>query len=347
MHGAPPNAADATSQSAQLRACPSVASAAEWDGFAQRCGASFRCSHRGSAAWQFEFHRLHRLRRLELFLVGRDRTEKIGQCAVGVGRRHSLFSDGLHLLPEHELRWSAAMAAVLRHLGPAAYIYGSEWSVEPPREAELRQLPGATVTGLQSFSVDVVDFSRWDSWEGYLRAVSSNARRNVKKAVQAYPALAVLDGVGPLSARRYAESVVLRRQLFQRKGVARSAVGMVVRSLARQLSLRRYSHAAYLVDGRRLLAYYSGIAFGRNHYYLEGAARPGEPGTSWYLLLEMIRRAFDATGGQGKFVMGSDDGTQAGDKQWEGLRRSRQQCCATKFPTSVVRFTYDGPTVAR
>ena len=318
----------------------SAASADAWDRFAQRCGASFRCAYSAGAAWQFEAHWAFHLRRLDVLRETPDGPLKIGQCAVGVGRHHRVFADGLQMLPERKTLWPAAMVAVLRKLGRGRYVYGSEWSVEPPRDHALVRLDGVTVDDVRPTQVDVIDLSRWASFDDYRMSASSNVRRNVKKAEKSYAHLRVVNSDGMVRADQFIHSVRLRRSLFRRKGLHRSVFGMAVRSLARLLALRKYNQSAMLFDGRDLLASYTGVRFGRQFSYLEGASGDDTRGASWYLLMAMIERAFEETDGNGLFVMGSDDGTQAGDPAWEGLRRSRRQAAATSVPTAVVSFSY-------
>ena len=326
----------------------SEASAGAWDRFAQRCGASFRCAYAAGVAWQFESHWAFRLRRLDLVRQTPDGPLKIGQCAVGIGRSRRVFADGLQLLAEYRSLWPSAIKAVLRHLGTGTYTYGSEWSVEQPRDHALTSLDGVTVDDVRPTHVDVIDLNRWANFDAYRMSTSSNVRRNVKKAEKSYPGLRIAENDGLMRADQFLQSVRMRRSLFRRKGIAKSGVGMAVRSFARLMALQKYNHSAMLFDGRELLAAYTGVKFGRHFSYLEGASADDSRGASWYLLMAMIERAFDATGGKGLFVMGSDDGTQAGDPAWEGLRRSRRQACATAIPTAVVTFRYaDVPIVAR
>jgi hypothetical protein len=332
--------ADADDVPATVRVERSTASAAEWDAFAQRCDASFRCSYRGTQMWQYESHWLHRLHRLDLYRVAPGGDRKVGQCAVGVGRRQSVFSDGVQLLPGEGALWTAAITSVLDRLGPATYVYGSPWSLEVPREAALGGLPRVTVDHVAATSLDVIDFERWGSFDVYLRSVSQNVRRNIKKARATYPDLAIAGGGGIAGVRRYFGALALRRAMFRRKGVERATSLMALRSAARLFALGRHCRLAYLVNGDDLLAYHMGIAFGRDWSYMEGASRSDAVGASWHLLVTVIERAYAQSQGRGRFIMGSDDGTQAGVEAWEGLRRSRRQCCATSFPTSVVRFTY-------
>ena len=329
----------------RLRVVPSVAPAAAWDDFAQRCRASFRSSYRGGRAWQLEHHGLHRLRRLEVRRATDRGDEQVGQCAVGIGRRDRVFGDALQLLPGHGPLWPAAMAAVLDHLGPGSYVYGSHWSLEPPRESALAGTPGVAVGRVEATAVDAIEFARWPTWADYLRDVSGNVRRNLKRAAATRPELRLVDAAaGWAKYRHYAAAVRLRRALFDRKGVGRSTANMLVRSAVRLFWMRDYTRMAYLLAGDTVVASHVGIGFGPNVYYLEGAAAPRPPGLGWHLLMSRIELAYRQTNGTGTFVLGSDDGTQAGTPAWEGLRRSRRQCCATPTPTSVVRFTFAGAT---
>ena len=318
----------------------STTSAAEWDAFAQRCGASFRCSYRGAAAWQWEANGWHRLLRLELFDGPGAAGRKVGQCAVGLGRRRHAFADGLQLLPVHGDLWADGLSAVVAHVGPGDYVYGSEWSLEPPRQFTLDLLAGVTVGHVRPACLQVIDFARWDTWESYATAVSANVRRNVRRAAEDVAGLAVVDGVGPKTGRLYLNALALRRAMFRRKGVARPIIPSAARSVGRLLSMRTHTRVSYLLRGGRLASYYVGIHYGGTFCYLEGASAADAGGAGWYLLMATIRRAYEQSGGRGRFVMGSDNDPGPGDDAWEGLRRSRRQCRAEAVPTSVVEFTY-------
>jgi hypothetical protein len=319
----------------------SAASPDEWDAFAQRCRASFRSSFRGARAWQLEYHWFCRLRRFDICIDGPTGDQKIGQCAVGVGKHQSVFSDGIHLLPGHDDLWTAALTSIIEQIGATSYVYGSDWSFEACREATLAQIPGVEITRAQRTSIEVIDFSQWPTWADYQRSVSSNIRRNVIKASRAYRDLEIVERSGVNAIKNYSQAMSMRRAMFRRKGVKKMMPIMLLRSVARLLSMYRYSTLAYLVADDALRAFYVGISYGKNFYYLEGASEPNNGGASWYLLMTMIERAYRQSKGMGNFIMGSDDGTQTGTAAWEGLRRSRQQCRATSFETSIVRFSYN------
>ena len=311
---------------------------AGWDAFAGQCEASFRCARRAAHGWQFEHHLIHRLHHLDLWLTTTDGRRQVGQCAVGVGRRRRVFADALQLLPEDGHRWAAAMAAVLGRLSSGTYVYGSDWNPEPPRQADLALIPGVTVTAVQPTDLAIVDLTRWATADDYLQSVSTNARRNARKAAHHWPGLAVGP---PAGGRDTWTALRLRRAMYRRKGVGRSVLAMVARSAARTLCTRGYARPIHATAGRAVLATHVGIEFGRRWYYLEGASAADDHGAAWHLMLAVIGRAH--ADGCESFVMGSDDGSQAGSPHWEGLRRSRQQCGATYVPTSTVVFDYRNP----
>jgi hypothetical protein len=327
-------------QSTYLTATPTGSSALEWDAFAQSCDASFRCSHPATRLWQVERHLAFRLLRLDINLpVGGDLV-KIGQCAIGKGRKLNVFSDSLQVLPEYRHLWPAAMRAVLVAGGEGTYHYGSDWNLEPCRADFLRALDGVTVEDVHPVDVVAIDFSRWATWEAYYKAVSQNARRNSEKVHRHYADLSVQRRHGVDAFRDIVPLQLLRRKLFERKSVSSSLAGLVARSGYRLAATTAYSHSGRLKDGRRVLARNLCIDFGRSTFYMEAAAAECSGGESTYLLRATIQEAYARSRGRGTFVMGPDDHKLDGDPQWEGLRRSRDQWRATARPTSMIRFTY-------
>jgi hypothetical protein len=308
----------------------------EWDGFAQRCGASFRCSYDALAVWQRSGGVLFRLRLVEIF-QGPER-RKIAQCGVAVRMRHRAIIDGLQILPAEELLWGAAMRAVLAELGAGRYSYGSQWSIEPPRQGALAALPGVTIDRALPVTVQVVDFRHWDTWDSYARQMSANARRNAQRALRTHPDLAIGVHTGWATLRDMPGILRLHRGTTRRKGIGTSTIRMLVRLLVRTFSLHRHAVSALIsLPSQGCLAAFSGVEFGQNTYYLTGGSRPDNGGAAWQLLIAMLRRTHERTGGQGKFLMGPVQEDRPG---WSDLLRSRQQCRVTEFPTSLISFSY-------
>ncbi len=157
-------------------------SPSDWDAFAIKCNAS----HMELSGWiRFRQIRSHIPFRIYTYNILHCQTElstKIGQFAVGFGLNKRIFAGGLHLLPEYHDAWPTCMEMALNELGPGQYVYGSDWSFEPPREHCLSTLVGVTVTDVQRYMTEAVDFARWNSWEDYQKAISTNIKRSVKKA---------------------------------------------------------------------------------------------------------------------------------------------------------------------
>lgn len=311
---------------------------AEWDRFAQDAGASFRCAYRANAAWQFEFHLLHALKRLEIFEIGPGGTRKIGQCAVGIGRRRRVFADSLQIAPDRLASWPQAMAAVLRHLGRGEYVYGSAWSIEPCRHDELSAISGTDILEFAPTNIDVVDFALWEDFSSYLMATSRNVRRNIAKSAKANQGAHTrfgrdLDLLFKLQGARIST--------YSHKNLLQASKTRLLRSLYRSAVLWPLTEFGAIVGDGSALAAYGGIRFGRNTFYMEGGSRRPNHGAAWRLLMEAIERAWQISDGRGLFVMGSDDRTQVGDSAWDGLAHSRRQCRIRCIETSTLRFRYE------
>jgi hypothetical protein len=75
--------------------------------------------------------------------------------------------------------------------GPGEYHYGSPWSPEQPRQNDLASIRGVTVVSTQAITVYAVKFAQWANWDAYLKNVSTNAKRNAKRAEKTYADLAI------------------------------------------------------------------------------------------------------------------------------------------------------------
>lgn len=318
----------------------STASSDEWDEFAKACDASFRCSYAGTHLWQLEHHVFSKVERLEFYLKIGPCPIKIAQCAIGIGRAASVFSDTLQILPAFDVFFSDCLSAALELLGPGQYQYGSEWTIAPCRAATVSAISGISALQSRFVEVQAIEFSQWRDFASYYQSVSTNARRNVKKAEKAYDALTFSDQSGSGVLMDVVPLQVLRHKLFLRKGVRSSLAGLILRSTLRTIATSRYSVSVSLAHRAQTLARYLGINFGRNVFYMESAAEQDHPYAASFLLKEMIRRGFEASNGRGHFIMGPDDHQQRGTPAWDGLVRSRQQWNAVGRPTSVLTFAY-------
>jgi hypothetical protein len=310
--------------------------AAAWDSFAAACGASFRGASRAVGGWQFDHHLLYRMKRYRLWLQQRSGRVQIGQAAIGFGSRLRVFADGLQLLPEHSPLWREAMTAVLEQAGPGVYHYGSRWSLEPAREGDCASIDGVNVANVQSITMYAVDFARWPTWDAYLRDVSSNARRNAKKA-EKFGERLVIDARRGLAMLRDAPHLIgLRRGLYARKQVPFSAAGSALRLMVRAAIMRENAFIAVArVDGSPISAF-GGVTFGDNTYFVDAGSLQEDNGVYWHLMLRMLRDAYQRAP-LGRFVTGA---YYNGASVSRGLDFFRYQCRAQENATSEFVFTY-------
>lgn len=309
-----------------------------WDAFAQACGASFRCGYRASSGWQLDHHPFFRMRRYALWLQAPERREQIGQVALGIGPRARVFADGLQLRPQYAHRWREAMCAVLSAAGPGTYCYGSRWNLEPRRESECASIPGVRVERIQPITMYAVDFSRWSAWEHYARALSENARRNIKKAEKLCDALTIdiRRGSEMLQAARHL--LQLRRDLYARKHIPFSMRKSALRLLLRAWALRDQAFIAVSrLDGAPVCAF-GGIVFGDNTFFVDSGSIQEDRGTYWHLMSRMLRDAYERAP-HGRFVTGAH---YEGSPVSPGLEFFRHQCRAEGSPTSEFEFRYEG-----
>lgn len=307
----------------------STRSKAEWNWFAEKCEATYFCSYVNVICEKLR-------RRVLLFEISCDDI-KIAQCAVAVdwfGSRRQ-FLDSLQILPCHAPLWGAAMQELLSILGPGTYHYGSKWNIEPPRHAALTAIPGVKLQSVSAYHVHVVDFSRWDDWESYEKAISTNIRRNAAKAVKTDPATAIVLNRGVSAIKDVFSLIGMRFVTRRRKGLEDfNRVVATIRYAARTFLVNGYT--AKVIHANRVVAYFSGIDFGSITFYLDGASLQDNGGASWYLMLHMLKRAWKPNG---KVLMGMHQpGTDWAGR--ENILLSRRHCRVSEFPSSVVTFSY-------
>jgi hypothetical protein len=306
----------------------------EWDQFAMRCGASFRAGYHAARAWQLDHHLFFRLRRFCCYLRHEDRPIKIAQVAVGFGWHRRVFAEGLMLLPEYEQIWGDVLAVVLSRLGAGVYHYGSPWSLEPSREAALASTPGITVIDVRHITVDVIDFAGWDSWCTYLKNVSTNAKRNARRAEKTFTTCVVETYSGAAALKHLHHRLTLHKVLRRRKGLRISTHDLVLRYVTRVMAMGRNAFTSIAYADGVPTATFSGVMFGSVTYYLEAGSLDERNGVSWLLTLRMIRDAYERAP-TGRFVISY---RRADRPDHPGLAFFRSQCCATSVSTSEVVF---------
>lgn len=307
-----------------------------WDAFAKKCASSFRCSYFASRAWQIDDGWMFtKLRNFE-FYIDCDRL-KIGQCAIGISDHIKIFADALQVLPGYSNFWQDMMCLLLEKLGPGRYQYGSLWNIEQPREYALQRIDGVRVDVIEGLPIQTVDFALWENWNHYFAAVSNNARRSAKRALKQIPPPRIRVRQGLSTLLDVITLTRLHSRTASRKNMNSPVTRILLRNILRTITMRRHAVTAIVRVGGRAAAAFAGIEFGEHTYYMLGGSRADNGGAAWLLMLTMIRRAYERTGGAGKFLMGAVRSAEPG---WENLSRSREQCRVVEYQSSTVTFTY-------
>lgn len=272
---------------------------------------------------------------------------KIGQFAVGISPFKRIFADGLHLLPDYRHAWAVCMATALRTLGPGHYVYGSDWSFEPPRERALSQLPGVTISNVEKYMVEAVDFGRWVSWDEYQQSISTNIKRTVKKAKTAFDPLTIdarhdANSISIFPKYYYARYRMLRRKIdrFQSPKLLNFFRFLVPFGYMLRLCLiRRYIVLAILRKNDTVLASFSGAEIGEASYYFDGGSVEAN-GTGWLLIMSLMHQFYQRHP-KGRFVMGCEKRQDDHfEEEWESAVRYRRRTRVSGFPSSRVTFAF-------
>jgi hypothetical protein len=309
-----------------------------WDDFARQCATSYQCTYAYLRTWALKSR--FRLRLFEIFMQEDGLPKKIGQCAVGVGSVISAFLGELQLLSRYAGFWTRAMTALLGHLGPGHYSYGSTESIEKSRECDLKEISAVTIESVRPLVVHAVDFSRWPTWKDYWQAISSNSRRNVRRAELLIPDLSIAIRQGRQAALHIPTLLSLRAAMYRRKRLAFGSWRAGLSGLGLVLGCPQYVFTAVVSGQKRALAAIFAVEFGSHVYYRNGGSHPDNGGAAWYLTLSMLRRTYERNPSTAKFVMGYVDYATHDENVGGGLLRFRRSCRVSDYPTSIVCFSY-------
>jgi hypothetical protein len=165
----------------------------------------------------------------------------------------------------------------------------------------------------------------------------------VVKAVKDDPhlTLAIRYGIGAI--RDVYALPRMRVLTGARKGLtAKGIVGVnrlipMVRYAARTILFGQMAYTAKVIHHQRVAAYFAGIDFGLQTFYLDGASIPNNSGASWFLMLKMLHRVWkpDAKVLLGMYQPGED---------WAGrdnILLSRRHLRAQELPCAMIWFRYD------
>ncbi|WP_171127755.1 hypothetical protein [Sphingomonas sp. ID1715] len=310
-----------------------------WDTFAIRSGAAYTASYRWLVSRWLKGIGRKRVRLLEISLRRPQGDEKIAQCALESGAGEHSFVDGLQILPEYQQLWPEIMAAVLADVGAGRFRYGGTWNIEPPRHEEAAKIRGVTVGDARDFFIQLVELSRWPSWDRYWAKVSDSVRYESKYAPERVPGLRLVKYAGMKMLAALPSFASLQGSSYSRKGI----------NFSQGRELARYAYYGLIcADMKELilahadagvLAGFFGAQFGRDLFYIHGGQRAGNGGANWFLLKEMTRLAYDRDPNS-RFVMGNFDPKVHDESAGGGLLRARKALRTSDVPTSMFTFTY-------
>ncbi|WP_414902434.1 GNAT family N-acetyltransferase [Sphingomonas flavalba] len=318
---------------------------AEWDGFAAACSAPYCAAYASLRAVRAKHVLRERLRLIRVYRWRNGVRVQIGQCAIRWAGMEGRFVGGLQLLPSESADWSAAMAAILAHAGAGHYRYGGSWNPEEDRSPVLGTMVGVTVDHVRPLTVQGVDFSRWPSWDAYWRATSTNIQRNARYAEERIEGLAIenFEARGALIQMR--RMTRLRARTYRRKALYLNSVIWAFSQMIDIAFYRRMVAISFSRAGRSDLACQFNVHFGGSTYYLFGGSDAAASGASWYLMRDVLHRAYQRNP-NGRFVMGPVDYALHDEAVGGGLLRSRRSCRVSDWQTAVVDFHYAPPTVS-
>lgn len=263
---------------------------------------------------------------------------KIGQCVVVTERGRHALGEGILLVPEHEQDRAAALEAVMKVEGPGAYEYGWTWSMLPSQAEQVARVPGVSVGKVRDIDVHAIDFSRWSDWKAYYADISTNVKRNIKRAGAARPGMAITESAGYKAMSDVRALVRLRQETLARIGPEPGAARMTASYALGMLFAPEHTVVHMARDEGEPLAGLLGYEFGDKFYYWHGGSSTDNDGASWAVLVRAVERWFDRHP-NGKFIMGYIDPELPGPGR-EGLLRQRQSLRKSDFKTSIVEYTY-------
>jgi Acetyltransferase (GNAT) domain len=319
--------------------CSLVSLGRPWEDFAKAARATW-----SAAPDQIRYTALARAGRLQLspvefFADGNAAAHKLGQGCLAKNKAATSFMAGLQLKPG--VSWRNCMAAALRTSPPGTYVYGDPWSIAPSRAPELATIPGVTIKTVTEITVHAIDLSNFSNWDCYYKDISTNIKRNIKKAESSLPDLKIATWRGHSAVLKLASLLHLRKVTLERKGIAYNPLREAVRKLSSFTLAASNLVVSMASAGGRDLAFIYGYDFGDVFYYFEGGSIEDSHGGSWKLLVESVKALY-ARAPKGVYVMGYLDENAPGFAR-EGLLRQRNSMRKSDFPSAIVTFDYAPP----
>ena len=306
-----------------------------WENFAKAARATWR-----AAPDQIRYAALARAARLQIspveFFADNSGMDKLGQCCLVKSKADTSFLAGLQLQPG--VSWRECMTALLRSSPPGTYVYDDRWSIAPSRAPELARIPGVTLKTVTDITVHAIDLASFPNWDCYHKEISTNIKRNIKKAEKTFPDLQIATWRGRSAVLKLGTLLHLRKLTFERKGITYNPLREAVRKFSNFTLAASNLVVSIASAGGQDLAFICGYDFGDMFYYFEGGSIEDSSGASWKLLVESVKDLYGRAP-KGFYVIGYlDEGAPAFAR--EGLMRQRTSMRKSDFPSAIVTFDY-------
>ncbi len=322
-----------------IKAVPLGSISNAWADFAAANGGSWRSEPGHIRLARLRHIRKGKLHAFEVFATsGPSKGQKVAQCLVSARGHRLAFEDGPQILSGHERYRSDILAKLLPHLPAGRLSYGWTWSLENVPLEDFVRIPGTSGHDSRDIIVHSVNLANWGCWDSYYRAISTNVRRNVKRAEEATTPVEVIHATGLAAVRLIPDLVRVRRHTLDRVDLRHPAWRMAVSYLANILTMPRTCHIALARQGTKPFAGLFGYEFGRDFYYWHGGSVEINNGASWKLLTDTVRR-WKEKRPDGQFIMGYFDDSLPGYRR-EGLHRQRESLRKSDYTTRLISFDW-------
>jgi hypothetical protein len=184
-----------------------------------------------------------------------------------------------------------------------------------------------------------VHFRNWKTWDEYYRNISTNSKRNYKRAVNNIEDLNIVNNHGLAAVTELWFLTKSKRTTSISKSLNFNLLDFVARFIVRSVLFGDRQFVSVVRSGRTRLVAISGIEFGSRLFYLDGGTCVERRGANWYLMIEALKE-FRRRCPEGIFMMGAIDHPYPTHKEAQGVVRFRLACRVTNLHGCVVKFLY-------
>ena len=315
----------------------------EWDATAIKAGSSYKMSFKYIVQKTYVSFLTSKIMIFEIFLKeeNKHKLKKVGQFVIERNKSYYEFIDKLVLLPEYEYLWSDAISAALLLIGRGRYLYGWNWNLEESKIKVLEAIQNVEIISEKKIHISFIDFSRWKNWKDYYREISTNSKRNAKKAELILENISIEYYFGYNLLIKIPDLMNNREKLYRNKSLPFDKIRLFFSYVSRVIIHKNNAYGIFCQSSENVYSSLSGIEFGKAFYFLDGGRSGDSSGASWLLMIKALETFYQKYP-TGKFIMGYVDYDIHDEGKSSGLIRSRMSCRAEEMITSKVLFYFKG-----